>query len=179
MLNIPTTPLLTERLELIPVAPNHTYALWPVLSDPALYQWIPREPPATPADVEARLRRTAQRTAPGRDDQWINWTVLRQDTGDAIGVVETTVQPTHKVLIAYLFASNIWRQGYASEAMAAALSAFEHAGATAFEATIDTRNLASRALASKLDFQLIETRASDDIIAGAPSMEEVWRRDRS
>lgn len=179
MLSIPTTPILTERLELIPVTPSHTLALWPVLSDHALYQWIPREPPAAPADVEARLRRVSQRTAPDRADQWINWTVLRQDTGEAIGVVESTVPPSNTVLIAYMFASTVWRQGYASEAMRAALAAFEQAGATNFEATIDTRNEASRALAAKLGFKLIETRASDDIIAGAPSMEEVWRRDHS
>jgi RimJ/RimL family protein N-acetyltransferase len=179
MLELPLTPILTERLELVPVSPSHTYALWPVLSDPALYQWIARQPPASAADVEARLRRVSQRTAEDRDDQWINWTVLRQDTGEAIGVVESTVPPSHTVLIAYMFASNVWRQGYASEAMSAALSAFEHAGATHFEATIDTRNEASRALAVKLGFALNETRTSDDIIAGAPSVEEVWRRERS
>jgi [ribosomal protein S5]-alanine N-acetyltransferase len=178
MLDVPVTPILTERLELVPVAPAHTYALWPVLSDPALYQWIPRQPPSAPADVEARLRRIAQRTAPGRDDQWINWTVLRRDSGEAIGVVESTVPPSSVVLIAYLFASTIWRQGYATEAMRSAIAALEQAGAAGFEATIDTRNEASRALAAKLGFQLAETRASDDIIAGAPSMEEVWRRDR-
>jgi RimJ/RimL family protein N-acetyltransferase len=177
MLDVPTTPILTKRLELAPVAPSHTYALWPVLGDPALYQWIPRQPPAAPTDVEARLRRISQRTAPDRADQWINWTVLRQDTGEAIGTVETTVSPSNIVLIAYMFAPSIWRQGYATEATSAAIAALEQAGAKAFEATIDTRNAASRALAAKLGFRLIETRASDDIIAGAPSMEEVWRRE--
>lgn len=179
MLDVPTTPIVTERLELMPVTPTHVYALWPVLSDPALYRWIPRQPPSTPADVEARLRRISQRTAPGRDDQWINWTVLRQDTGEAIGMVETTVPPSNVVLIAYMFGSSIWRQGFATEAMRAAIATLEAAGAAAFEATIDTRNQASRALAAKLGFRLVETRASDDIIADVPSMEEVWRRDRS
>jgi hypothetical protein len=32
-------------------------------------------------------------------------------------------------------------------------------------------------LAAKLGFRLIETRPSGDIIAGAPSLEEVWRRE--
>jgi RimJ/RimL family protein N-acetyltransferase len=50
-------------------------------------------------------------------------------------------------------------------------------GATAFEAALDTRNAASRALAQRLGFRHSETRASADIIAGAASSEEMWRRD--
>lgn len=174
---VTAAPLITERLILWPVHPGHAAALWPILSDPALYAWIARDPLYTLSDVERRLVRVAQRTAPNRADQWLNWTVWRRDTGKAIGVVESTAAPSSDVQVAYLFASEIWRKGFASEAMRIALEALQHAGARSFEATIDTRNAASRALASKLGFRLIETRASDDIIAGAASMEELWRRD--
>ena len=177
MLSVSTAPIATPRLILWPVHPTHAAALWPILSNPALHTWIAREPLRTLSDVERRLARIAQRTAPNRVDQWLNWTVWRRDTGEAIGIVENTVAPAQTVQVAYLFSPSIWRQGYASEAMHAVLDAMQNAGATACDATIDTRNAASRALAPKLGFRLIETRASDDIIAGAPSMEELWRRD--
>lgn len=176
MLTLSAAPLLTERLVLRPLAAADAPAFWPVLRDPALYQWIARAPPASLAEVEARFARIAQRTAPGRDDQWLNWTVWRRET--ALGLVEATARPDHSVLVAYLFASGAWGRGYATEALAAAIAALEQAGAARFEATIDTRNAASRALVARLGFHRAETRASDDIIAGAPSQEEVWRRAR-
>lgn len=177
MLSVSSAPIITPRLALWPIHPVHAAALWPTLSDPALFTWIAREPLRTLSEVERRLARIAQPTAPDRQDQWLNWSVWRRDTGEAIGIVENTVTRLSLVQVAYLFAPSIWRQGYAGEAMHAALSTMQQAGAKVFEATIDKRNAASRALASKLGFRLIETRASDDIIDGAPSMEELWRRD--
>lgn len=178
MLNVPRMPIETERLLLRPIDPAHAPQLWPVLREPTLYAWIAREPPNALADVEARLTRISQRTAEGRADHWLNWSVWLRDTGETIGVVETTSAPTHIVSIAYMFSPRVWRKGYAAEAVGAVLQTLEAAGAQAFEATIDTRNEASRALAAKLGFTLIERRASDDIIAGAPSIEEIWRRNR-
>jgi ribosomal-protein-alanine N-acetyltransferase len=177
MLAVSLAPIETERLMLRPVDPAHAREMWPVLREPALYQWIAREPPSTLADIEARLNRISVRSAPGRDDQWLNWTVWLRASDEAIGIVESTVPPSHVVQIAYMFAPRVWRQGYASEAVRAVLATLEAAGAVGFEATIDTRNAASRALAAKLGFRLIETRPSGDIIAGAPSLEEVWRRE--
>lgn len=176
MLEISTAPLVTQRLVLWPIEPAHAEAMWPVLRDPALYSWIARAPPAALADVEARFARISQRTAPDRTDQWLNWTVWTRDGDQAIGIVEATAPSSDVVLIAYMFSSAAWGKGYATEATSAVISELERAGARGFEATIDTRNAASRALAAKLGFQLVETRASTDIIAGAPSMEELWRR---
>ena len=177
MLAASLAPIETEQLTLRPVDAAHARQMWPALREPQLYQWIARDPPSALVDVEARLQRISVRIAEGRDDQWLNWTVWLRESDEAIGIVETTVPPSHVVQIAYMFAPRIWRQGYASEAVRAVLATLEAAGAVAFEATIDTRNAASRALAAKLGFRLIETRRSDDIIAGAPSLEEVWRRE--
>jgi [ribosomal protein S5]-alanine N-acetyltransferase len=178
MIEVSREPFRTERLLLRPAAAADAAALWPVLGNPTLYQWIARKPPDSRADVEDRMARISQRTAEGRADQWLNWTVWLPESGDAIGIVETTVPPTHIASIAYLFGRAFWGHGYASEAVGAVVALLEDAGMVAFEATIDTRNLASRALASRLGFTLIETRPSDDLIAGAPSIEEVWRRER-
>jgi [ribosomal protein S5]-alanine N-acetyltransferase len=167
---------LTERLLLRPVAVSDAGAFWPALGDRALYRWTARPPPDSLADLEARFARISQRSAEGRADQWINWTVWLRDRRTAIGMVETTVPPSGAAALAYLFASAFWGRGFAHEAVRAAIAALGVGGVVTFEATIDTRNAASRALAAKLGFRLIETRPSDDMIAGAPSLEEVWRR---
>jgi RimJ/RimL family protein N-acetyltransferase len=174
VLEAPET-IVTSRLVLLAVQPDHALAMWPVLSDPALYQWIAREPPATLAEVESRLARISQRTAPSRTEQWLNWTAWLRDTNEAIGIVEATVPPSSDVLIAYMFASRVWGKGYAHEATAAAIEAMCAAGARSFTATIDTRNEASRGLAQRLGFTCIGRRANQEIIAGAASEEEVWR----
>jgi ribosomal-protein-alanine N-acetyltransferase len=177
MLDVSTAPILTPRLKLEPLRPAHAPAMWEVLRDPALYQWIARPPPGSQEELAARFARIAQRSAPGRAEQWLNWTVWTLDAEEAIGIVEASATPANMVHIAYIFASRVWGNGYASEATAAAIDAMSRGGATAFEAALDTRNAASRALAQRLGFRHSETRASADIIAGAASSEEMWRRD--
>jgi ribosomal-protein-alanine N-acetyltransferase len=178
MIEVSCEPVRTERLLLRPVDVADAAAMWPMLGDAALYQWIARKPPASRAQIEERFARISERTAESRSDQWLNWTVWLTDGASAVGIVETTVPPTHVASIAYQFGRTFWGRGYASEAVGAVIALLEGAGMVAFKATIDSRNLASRALASRLGFTLIETRPSDDIIGGAPSMEEVWRRAR-
>ncbi|HYD74221.1 MAG TPA: GNAT family N-acetyltransferase [Candidatus Binatia bacterium] len=178
MIEVSREPFRTERLMLRPVAVADAAAIWPVLGDPALYQWIARKPPASSAEIEDRFARISRRTADGRADQWLNWTVWLRESGDAVGIVETTVPPNAPASIAYLFGRAFWGRGYASEALVAVIARLENAGVVAFEATIDTRNVQSRALASRLGFTLVQTRPSEDVIGGAPSMEEIWRRAR-
>lgn len=174
MLDIADAPLLTTRLRLEPIAVAHARAMFDVLRDPAIYCWIPQEPPASVADVEARFARISQRTAPGRDAQWLNWTVWRD--AEAIGIVEATVSADATADIAYLFSPRIWGQGFASEAVAAALDAMAAAGATRFDATLDARNAPSRALVQRLGFSCIAHNPRAAQFKGEWSDEEVWRR---
>jgi len=163
--------LITARLVLRPIRIEHAPAFWEVLRDPAMYEWIERAPPGARSDVEARfarIARIAQSIAQGRAEQWLNWTVWTRDGDEAVGIVEATVQPTNVVQVAYMFAPRVWGQGFAREAMAAALEAMSQSGAVAFEATIDTRNARSLALIKRLGFALSETHETQ--------MEAVWRR---
>ena len=75
--------------------------------------------------------------------------------------------------VAYLFAPRVWGQGYAFEAVSAAMQAMSGAGAHAFEAVIDERNAPSLSLARRLGFTLLERRDATDGVGG---VETVWRR---
>lgn len=166
MLAISRDPLLTPRLELRRTRTQDAAAMFEALRDPLMYTYIPRSAPANVADVETRFARVMQETAPNRLEQWLNWTVWLRETGAGIGTIEATVKPNHSAEIGYLFDPKVWRRGYAGEAVGAMIEHLRAQGAVSFEASIDIRNDASKALVAKLGFAHIETRGLD----------EFWRR---
>ncbi|MGH6951777.1 MAG: GNAT family N-acetyltransferase, partial [Vitreimonas sp.] len=91
-----------------------------------------------------------------------NWTVWLRDTGAPLGMIEATVDPACGVAVAYLFDPRVWRRGYAREATAAMIAHLSARGARAFEATIDVRNEASRALVTALGFTHVRTHGIDE-----------------
>lgn len=175
MLLVTSEPMLTERLTLRRLQPTDAETLWPVLADTRIYTFIPRDPPARLSDLETRFARIAAETAPDRKSQWLNWVVSTSTNDAAIGIVEATISPDHEVEIAYMFASSIWGKGYAREAVAAALAHLTNAGARAFNATLDTRNDASRRIVAALGFSLMEVREKVEFFKDAWSDEETWR----
>lgn len=162
-------PLETERLLLRPIEPAHAGALWDVLRDPAIYTWIDRPPPESLHALAQRFARISQSMAPGRAEQWLNWTVWTRADAQAVGIVEATVTPAKVAHVAYMFAPQVWGKGYAREAMQAALVAMSQSGATAFEAVIDNRNARSLALVQRLGFTRVDIDAARN--------EERWRRE--
>lgn len=167
MLAIPRAPLFTSRLELRRTRIEDADAMFEALRDPEMYAFIARSAPRTVTDVEQRFARIIEETAPGRAEQWLNWTVWRRDGGAPIGMVEATIAPNAAVSIGYMFDPRCWRRGYGREAVAAMLDHLETCGARCFEASIDIRNSASKALAASLGFRHAATRGLD----------ETWRRE--
>jgi RimJ/RimL family protein N-acetyltransferase len=166
MLNVSPDPIFTERLVLRRTRTADAAAMFEALRDPAMYAFIPRSAPTHVADLEARFARVMQETAPDRLDQWLNWTVWLRETGAGIGTIEATVKPDRRAEIGYLFDPRVWRRGYAHDAVGAMLDHLRRNGAASFEASIDIRNTASKALAASLGFAHAETRGID----------ETWRR---
>ena len=166
MLDVSPAPLLTPRLELRRTRMEDAAAMFEALRDPEIYAFIPRAAPQAIADVEQRFARILEETAPGRAEQWLNWTVWLRDGGAAIGMIEATAAPDHAVSIGYMFDPRCWRRGYGREAMSAMLEHLTARGALRFEASIDVRNGASKALAAALGFTHVSTEGID----------ETWRR---
>ena len=140
--------------------------MFTALRDPLMYLYVPRRPPLSVAEVEQHFARVIQETAPDRLDQWLNWTVWLRDGGAGLGTIEATVKPDQRVEIGYLFDPRVWRRGFAREAVGAMIEHMSQNGAASFEAIVDIRNTASKALVSSLGFALGETRGLD----------EHWRR---
>lgn len=166
MLIVSRDPIFTPRLELRRTRIEDAAAMFEALRDPEMYAYIPRKAPANVADIETRFARVIHETAPDRLDQWLNWTVWLRETGVGIGTIEATVKPDHRTEIGYSFDPRTWRRGYGKEAVNAMLDHLRACGAACFEASIDIRNDASKALARSLGFEHVETRGLD----------EYWRR---
>ena len=167
MLVVSRDPIFTPRLELRRTRAEDAAAMFDALRDPRMYAFIPRGAPVKVADVEARFARVIQETAPDRLDQWLNWTVWLREANTGLGTIEATVKPDHRTEIGYLFDTRVWRRGYAREAVSAMINHLSQNGAASFEASIDIRNTASKALAASLGFTHVETRGID----------EIWRRE--
>ena len=166
MLSVSREPIFTQQLELRRTRIEDAPAIFTALRDPLMYLYVPRRPPTNVAEVEQRFARVIQETAPDRLDQWLNWTVWLRDGGAGLGTIEATVKPDQRVEIGYLFDPRVWRRGFAHEAVGGMIDHLSQNGAASFEAVIDIRNTASKALVSSLGFALSETRGLD----------EHWRR---
>lgn len=163
MLAVSREPLVTPRLELRRTRVADAAAMFEVLRDPQMYAFIPRSAPQSVDEVEQRFARITAETAPGRTEQWLNWTVWLRETNAAIGMVEATVPADRLVLIGYMFDPRYWRRGYGREAVKTMLDHLIARGARGFEASIDVRNGPSKALIASLGFKLAKTEGIDEI----------------
>lgn len=169
-------PLTTDRLVLEPLEVAHARLLYADLLHPALYEWIPRDPPASLAELEGRYANLASRCSPDGTEAWLNWASWATDPGAYVGLVEATVRSDRSAHIAYATFPRFWRQGFAREGCGAVLRFLTEAfGTECAVAEIDTRNLPSVALVESLGFERASTTAHADYFKGAPSDEHCYR----
>jgi [ribosomal protein S5]-alanine N-acetyltransferase len=167
MLDVSSAPLITPRLELRRTRMEDAAAMFEALRAPEMYAFIPRAAPESVAEVEQRFARLIEETAPGRAEQWLSWTVWLREGGAPIGMTEATAPSVQVVSIGYMFDPRHWRRGYGREAVTAMLDHLAAQGARQFEASIDVRNAASKALITSLGFKHTKTEGID----------ELWRRE--
>lgn len=110
-------PLLSPRLELEPLRPEHADEMAPLLDDGELHTFIGGGP-ATREELLARYRRQAIGWSPDRAERWFNWVVRRRDLHHAVGFVQATVTVKEDRLtatVAWVIGSAYQRRGYATE----------------------------------------------------------------
>lgn len=165
------TVLAAGELVLEPLRPDHAGRLFDGLADPALYRFIPQQPPADAAALRARFERLAARRSPAGDQAWLNWAIRLPD-GRHAGLVEATVGSTGAADIAYFVFRECQGQGIGRRAVGAVVAALAAEPAvTAIGASIDTRNTASIALVEALGFARTGLIRDADQFKGGPSDE--------
>lgn len=124
-----------------------------VLADPALYAYTGGEPPE-PMTLRARYVRQAVGVSPDGSELWFNWIIRTRASGTAVGYVQATlVSETGTTDLAWVIGRAFQRQGFASEAVAAALRWLaSRADVRRLTAHIAASNLASEGAARRSGF---------------------------
>ena len=160
--NPDTTPVHTARLAIEPLRAAHAPLLFPLLADPRLYTYVPD---AARVSVAALLQRfeELERGAPeGSNEAWLNWVLLRRDSGAPIGTLQATVMPGSHAWIGYSLAPPAWGQGFAGEACAWLVAELPaRYRVREILASVDVRNAKSIALLERLAFARIATEVAE------------------
>lgn len=163
----------THHLRLEPVRVHHAAEMFPLLSDPRIYEHLSFGPPATLAELEERYERQKSGVSPDGTERWLNWIVRSLDDGGACaGFVQATLHHGDTGEFGYIFGPAFWGRGLAFEACTTVLAEMrgDFSSQTLF-ATVDRLNARSVALLARLGFHRIESQeyphgdvlASDDV----------------
>jgi ribosomal-protein-alanine N-acetyltransferase len=162
--------LQTPNLVLEPLKPAHADEIFPHLSDPALYTYVPQDPPADIERVRARYARLEHGRSADGQDLWLNWVI--KDKARIAGTVQATVVPDRTALIAYERYAPFAHKGVAAEAVGAMIAHLKDELETrVVRALVDTRNAPSIRLLERLGFERKRTIKDADHFKGATSDE--------
>lgn len=167
---------MTARLRIEPLAPTHAAALFEDLRDPALYEFIPDEPPPTPGALLQRFAHLAAGPGPERragGEVWRNWVMVDRADERPVGTLQATLYG-QRAVIAYAVVRRRWREGFATEGVTWLCGALAAAGVVRAEAFIDTRNTASIELVERLGFLRTRTIVGAAHFKGHDSDEHVY-----
>jgi RimJ/RimL family protein N-acetyltransferase len=170
----------SPRLILEAVSAAHAADMYEGLRDPALYEFIPEDPPVDLAALTRRYEVLARGHSADGTQLWMNWFLRPRDGGSCIGYVQATVKPSARHgFVAYLLLGRARGQGYAREALSTAITylfardpvdRLDH-----LDALIDTRNARSIRLVESLGFQRVELIEKADHFKGSDSDEYRYR----
>jgi len=139
--------------------------MFDVLCDPAIYEFENSPPESLPWLAE-RYRKLESRRSPDGRQCWLNW-VIRLPGGALAGYVQATITEDGVAHVAYELASRYWRQGIGSAAVKAMMTELaRHFGVSRCAATLKVCNFRSRALLTKLGFELTSPDDGEEITMG-------------
>ena len=161
----------TERLRLEPIRESHAAEMFELLSDPAMYRFVPQDPPESIEALAARYHRLETRCSPDGEEAWLNWVARLRDTNVCIGIVQVTLLKDGRAQLAYEVGVPYWRRGFATETCSRVIQALFDQGATEVRAELDTRNEASIALLERLGFRRGALQKNADQFKGSESDE--------
>jgi len=168
--------LRTPRLLLEPLVVAHADRLLPGFSDPALYKYIPTEPPRDVEALRARYQRLERRCSPDGRERWWNWAVRLASEATYVGLCEATVHEDMTASVAYFVFSAHMRQGYGAEQVGAMLRYLAEVGVRRAVARIDSKNVSSCRLVEALGFARTALVEGADRFKGRVSDELVYER---
>ena len=152
--------IITPELTLEPLRTGHAEAMFDLLCDPAIYEYLDYSPPKSVEYLRGVYERLEARKSPDGSQLWLNWVICPRDF-PPVGYVQATVASNRTAHVAYVLASRYWGHGHAQRAMQAMLdhltSAYDVGRCLA---TVEVENRRSIRLLERLDFLPAEARDS-------------------
>ena len=143
--------IVAGNITLEPQTAAHADEMFPVLIDPAIYEYENAAPPSVEW-LRARFARLESRRSADGSEGWLNW-VIRLPTGALAGYVQATVRQNGEAAIAYELGSAYWGSGVARRAVRAMISELvERHGTRRVLAVHKRANLRSHGLLLRLGF---------------------------
>ena len=166
----------TNRLTLEPITAAHAPEMHLMLRDPQLYEFLPGDPPALD-EVTKLYEMWEARRSPDGDELWLNWAGRRRDTEGVVGHFQAGIAADGCASIAYTVGLSHQRHGFATEGMSAVCDFLARAFSVhAIRAWIDTRNVASIRLVTRLGLSQIQFIQNADEFKGGLSHEYLFER---
>ena len=130
----------------------HAEAMFAVLADPALYEFVDENSPVSVEALRDKFARSESRKSPDGFEQWLNW-VVRGPTSEVAGYVQATVEANLETNVAYMFGKAHRGQGLATQAVARMLAIVaSEFGVTRFFIVAERANPRSIRVAERLGF---------------------------
>ncbi|MGX1270161.1 GNAT family N-acetyltransferase [Streptomyces phaeoluteigriseus] len=140
-------PLVSDRLDLLPLRADHAPEMAAVLSDPALHTFIGGSP-STPRALRARYERLVA-GSPDPAWTWWNWVLRLRETGRLVGTVQATLAEEGRLAeIAWVVGIAWQRRGIATEAARTLVDGLGEQGVRTVVAHIHPGHHASVAVAA-------------------------------
>ncbi|MBM64962.1 MAG: hypothetical protein CMH55_01855 [Myxococcales bacterium] len=166
--------LTSERLRIEPIRSTHAPLVFSPLQDPAIYTYLPEDPPTFEA-LQNRYDYLESGCSPDGEALWLNWVGFLRDSMTPVGTFQATLPKGKAGSFAYVVFPPFWRQGYAREMARCVIShVFEAHQTTSLYAEIDTRNTGSIRLVESLGLTRTATTQAADFFKGASSDEYTY-----
>ena len=166
--------LISERLRIEPIRSAHAELVFSSLQNPAIYTYLPEDPP-TAEVLQKRYDFWEKGRSPDGEELWLNWVAFLRDSMTPIGTFQATLPRGKAGAFAYVVFPSFWRRGYAREMTACVIThLFEAHRMPSLYAEIDTRNTGSIRLVESLGLTRIATTQGADFFKGASSDEYTY-----
>jgi len=143
--------IVTARLILRPLRVEDADTMTVVLSSPDLYRFTGGEPP----DITTLTARYKMRMEGSldEDEEWMNWIIVLDETGEAIGFLQATIDvglDIPEAELAWLVQPEFQRRGFATEAAFGLASWLDEHRPAVLCAKIHPQHVASQLVATAL-----------------------------
>ena len=159
-----------------PMTLSHADRLFVLFQDPELYQFIPRDPPASLEKFLENIKFLEGRLSRDGSENWLNWICVDKASNEITGKIEMSIHKENRSgYLAYYTFQKFWGKGYAKEACRQVIEhVFNEWNTDKIVIEIDTRNTASVRLVESLRASKVGFKAKADFFKGRNSDEYLY-----